>query len=382
MGNFSFLGNRYWILRHGKSIPNEKGLIVSSLENGTLPEFQLAAEGVNQARSAGESFLKELKENNIPLENVQICYSPFSRTRHTAEVVTSVLNLPFEGPQCKVMEELRERFFGPSFELQSHDKYAEIWDHDEKDPFMQPEEGGESVADVVSRLAIAVETMEKEFQGCVVLVVSHGDPLQILQTILHATNQQKGPAVEDFMSRLEAVKVPSILSQHRKYALLTGELRRITAQVVASVLNLPFEGPQCKVIEELREHYYGPSFELQSHDEVSIFNLHQIRLIWAVDEKDPFMKPEEGGDSVADVVSRLATAVETMEKEFQGCVVLVVSHGDPLQILQTVLHAMNEIKDLKERISCLDFQRLKVPSILPQHRRKFALLTGELRPII
>ena len=26
-----FLRNRYWILRHGKSIPNEKGLIVSSI---------------------------------------------------------------------------------------------------------------------------------------------------------------------------------------------------------------------------------------------------------------------------------------------------------------------------------------------------------------
>ena len=46
--------------------------------------------------------VQELKENNIPLENVRICYSPFSRTTHTAKVVASVLNLPFEGPQCKV----------------------------------------------------------------------------------------------------------------------------------------------------------------------------------------------------------------------------------------------------------------------------------------
>lgn len=47
-------------------------------------------------------YLQELKESNIPLENVRICYSPFSRTTHTAEVVASVLDLPFEGPQCKV----------------------------------------------------------------------------------------------------------------------------------------------------------------------------------------------------------------------------------------------------------------------------------------
>lgn len=48
--------------------------------------------------------LQELKENDIPLENVRICYSPFSRTTHTAKVVASVLNLSLEGPQGKVMQ--------------------------------------------------------------------------------------------------------------------------------------------------------------------------------------------------------------------------------------------------------------------------------------
>lgn len=31
METTSFLRNRYWVLRHGKSIPNERGLIVSSM---------------------------------------------------------------------------------------------------------------------------------------------------------------------------------------------------------------------------------------------------------------------------------------------------------------------------------------------------------------
>ncbi|KAK3195678.1 hypothetical protein Dsin_026988 [Dipteronia sinensis] len=220
----SFLQNRYWILRHGKSIPNEKGLVVSSLENGTRPEYQLAPDGVNQAQLAGELFLKELNQNNIAIENVRICYSPFSRTTHTAKVVASVLNLPFDGPQCKVMEDIRERYFGPTFELMSHEKYPEIWALDEKDPFM-PAEGGESVNDVASRLAVAMATMESEFQGCSILVVSHGDPLQILQTILNATKQVNG--CEEFSSRIQAVRVPTILSQHRKFALETGELRRV-----------------------------------------------------------------------------------------------------------------------------------------------------------
>lgn len=43
----------------------------------------------------------------------------------------------------------------------------------------------------------------------------------------------------------------------------------------------------------------------------------QYLEIWAVDEKDPFTRPD-GGESVDDVASRLASAVETMESEYEG----------------------------------------------------------------
>ncbi|XP_062018784.1 uncharacterized protein LOC133735390 [Rosa rugosa] len=222
----SFARNRYWVLRHGKSIPNEKGLIVSSMENGTRPEYQLAPEGVDQAKLAGELFRKVLEENSMPIENVRICYSPFSRTRQTAEVVASVLNIQFEDAQCKVMENLRERFFGPSYELMSHDKYHEVWAIDEKDPLMKPE-GGESVDDVASRLVEAIANIESQFQGCTILVVSHGDTLQILQTILNAAKPDAASTYDDLTSRMQTVRTPSILSEHRKFSLLTAELRAV-----------------------------------------------------------------------------------------------------------------------------------------------------------
>lgn len=224
--DFSFLRNSYWVLRHGRSVPNEKGLVVSSLENGTLPEFGLGSEGFNQAKSAGELFSKELKEGKIPLGNVRICYSPFSRTTETAKAVADVLGIPFESTQCKVILEFRERYFGPTFELLSHEKYSEIWALDEKEPFLPPE-GGESVANVASRLSNAVTSIEAEFQGCVILVVSHGDPLQILQTILNAAKERENSEEGDVSSRLKAVMLRSVLSQHRKFALETAELRQI-----------------------------------------------------------------------------------------------------------------------------------------------------------
>uniref|UniRef100_A0A7N0T934 Phosphoglycerate mutase n=1 Tax=Kalanchoe fedtschenkoi TaxID=63787 RepID=A0A7N0T934_KALFE len=226
MAGSSFPRNKYWILRHGKSIPNDRGVIVSSMENGTLPEYQLCPEGVDQARAAGHLFLNELKENDIPIENVRICYSPFSRTTHTAQIVASVLNIHLEGPQARMIEDLKERYFGPSFELRSHEKYPEIWDLDAKDPFARPE-GGESVSDVASRLAKALEAIESEFQDCTILIVSHGDPLQILQTVVDAFKQQSGYESNDIASRIEAVRTPSILSQHRKFALDTAELRAL-----------------------------------------------------------------------------------------------------------------------------------------------------------
>ncbi|KAL0292941.1 UNVERIFIED_CONTAM: hypothetical protein Sradi_6965700 [Sesamum radiatum] len=101
--------------------------------------------------------------------------------------------------------------FGPSFELKSHDKYPDIWAMDEKDPFMQPE-GGESVDDVVTRLTKALAIMESEFHECTVLIVSHGDPLQILQTILSAAKEQATSPANDLMSRIQAIRVPSVLT--------------------------------------------------------------------------------------------------------------------------------------------------------------------------
>ena len=42
---------------------------------------------------------------------------------------------------------------------------------------------------------------------------------------------------------------------------------------------------------------------------------------------------------MADVSSRIATIFLLTEEECEGYVILLVAHGDPLQILQTILHA-------------------------------------------
>ncbi|CAN6234364.1 unnamed protein product [Urochloa humidicola] len=184
----AILRNKYWILRHGRSVPNERGLIVSSLENGRKPEYGLALQGFEQARAAGELLRKELEEIGVPVDSVKIRYSPFSRTTETARVVAGVLGIRFVGPSCEAVTGLRERYFGPSYELLSHDKYAEVWAVDEAHPYMAPE-GGDSVADVAHRLSDVLSFTEAEFHSSAILIVSHGDPLQVFQAVLSGAKE-------------------------------------------------------------------------------------------------------------------------------------------------------------------------------------------------
>ncbi|PWZ39540.1 hypothetical protein Zm00014a_019319 [Zea mays] len=132
---------------------------------------------------------------------------------------------------------LRERYFGPSYELLSHDKYADIWSVDEAHPCMAPE-GGESVADVASRFSAVLLSAETQFHGSAILIVSHGDPLQIFQAVLSGAKENMSFLDDltnlkvkdtDDLTNLEVkdTMVASILSQHRKFALITGELRRV-----------------------------------------------------------------------------------------------------------------------------------------------------------
>ncbi|KAH7285488.1 hypothetical protein KP509_33G030600 [Ceratopteris richardii] len=228
------LKNQYWVLRHGRSKPNERGLIVSHLSNGVLEEHALSSEGVKQAQEAGYQLIKELAIINFPLEKVRIYCSPFSRTVDTAKAVAEVLKI--NPSQIQYSEHLRERYFGPDLELKSHEHYPEIWALDEYDSLVGPA-GGESVADVAARLAKIIEQIETDCQGSTpdeavqmylsslrfaVVVVSHGDPLQIFQTIIKAAVSGVANYLRDGANYDHLV-----LSKHRTYALQTGELRRI-----------------------------------------------------------------------------------------------------------------------------------------------------------
>jgi broad specificity phosphatase PhoE len=161
------LGNTYSVMRHGQSKANVAGLIVSRIETDRRGDYGLSELGRTQALEAARAC-------SLPADTL-ICSSDFSRARQTAEIVREYL----EAPGISIAQALRERCFG-EWEGTSTDNYARVWAADEADAH-QPGSGVEPAAAVLDRTTAFILDLERRHSGRRVLLVSHGDTLQILQ---------------------------------------------------------------------------------------------------------------------------------------------------------------------------------------------------------
>lgn len=159
------LKNRYYGLRHGESKANHLGLIVSSPEIGTC-KFGLTEPGRFQVLDT----LSQAK-----LASVSIYCSDFLRARETAELARRSL----AAAEPIHAEELRERYFG-ILDGSTGENYARVWEHDRVAP-QESYQGAEPAAKVLERTTRLVKRLESLHQDRVILLVSHGDPLQILE---------------------------------------------------------------------------------------------------------------------------------------------------------------------------------------------------------
>jgi len=160
--------NRYFLMRHGHSQANAQQLIISTPERG------LAAYGLSEQ---GEAQLKDVLAHWQWPAPTRILHSDFLRTTETARRVATHFGLGLQ-PEPR----LRERHFG-TLEGLSDQHYHDVWRHDEHNPEHR-EYGVESVASVAARMQGVVASLESALSGETVLLVSHGDPLQIMLTAL------------------------------------------------------------------------------------------------------------------------------------------------------------------------------------------------------
>lgn len=182
-----FHTNRYFILRHGHSLANEQGLIVSSPDNG-VSEYGLSEKGKEEVKKSITA-AKEAGLFNPKIKPVVI-YSPFLRAMETASIVTSVL----KGEKYPDSN-LKERFFG-EFELTENSNYEKGWEEDSTDP-THTNFGVESVESVAKRMVEVVKRSGRRYSEKDVILVTHGDPGQILQCVFDGLNPADHRSLQD-----------------------------------------------------------------------------------------------------------------------------------------------------------------------------------------
>ncbi|MGR2738435.1 histidine phosphatase family protein [Billgrantia sp. Q4P2] len=160
--------NRYLLMRHGHSQANARHLIISTPARG-LTSFGLSEQGEAQLEAL-------LAEWRWPAPT-RILHSDFLRTTETARRVAARFGLALQ-PEPR----LRERDFG-DFEGLADSLYPDVWAHDARDPEHR-EYGVESVTSVAARMQGVVASLEQALRDETILLVSHGDPLQIMLTAL------------------------------------------------------------------------------------------------------------------------------------------------------------------------------------------------------
>lgn len=169
------LKNRYFAMRHGQSEANVAGIIVSDPQIG-CNQFGLTALGQQQV-------IKSASNTSKLNQDTLIISSDFLRAKNTAETTQKILNTL---QPIQYSTALRERFFG-ELNGKNDSQYQMVWDIDQQNPDHQ-KFNVESANQVVSRISALIMQLEQQYfdlhknVGQKILLVAHGDVLQLLQT--------------------------------------------------------------------------------------------------------------------------------------------------------------------------------------------------------
>ena len=231
----------YFGMRHGESIPSSQQRVCSSMAAGIDPRNGLTERGREEVKRNSEAWLQANQAaitSALRSGQLLIFSSPFSRSRESAELLAATIetwwqtspgnrfsgssvsgnrvtssrvasSTPVRRPPIRIEPDLRERDFG-SFEGQSPSGpiYRRVWDQDILDPHGQPW-GVESAAAVQRRATALIQRLERQSQGHperIVVLVSHGDTLKILQTGF----QQQTPSAHQDPARVEPFRTAEI----------------------------------------------------------------------------------------------------------------------------------------------------------------------------
>ncbi len=170
--------NSYFVLRHGRNNhQTEKPDLVYGWPNEE-PPCVLDLVGREQIKAAAE----ELAEENIDL----IFSSDLLRTRQSAEIVAERLGIK----EIHYDERLRDVNWGV-FQGRTKKEAWEYYSHNMKEKFAKAVPEGESWNDCRDRMLACLEEIDSKHENRIILLVSHSDPLWLLEGALKGLNNQE-----------------------------------------------------------------------------------------------------------------------------------------------------------------------------------------------
>ena len=175
------LRNRYYAVRHGQSTANTAGIISS---DPVVALYNHGLTDVGQVEAATAARI--LSQLITDATSIVVISSDFCRAKQTADIIHSRMRLR---RPLVLKTALRERNFGQLNGL-DNGEYHKVWERDAVNPFHN-EWAVESAADVYRRGVALIAECESSYTASVIILVSHGDTLQILQTAFQLVSPSK-----------------------------------------------------------------------------------------------------------------------------------------------------------------------------------------------
>lgn len=172
---------KIFLIRHGESMQNTK-------ENNEkkLPDHKvyLTEKGKQEALEAG-LFLKEyIEKNNIDIKDATLWVSPYTRTRQTAEIINSILEIKDVKEDITLIEQRYGLFSDNTLEdikekyKEQFEFYDRYYQNDGKFYAKMPQ--GESPYDVALRIKQFINTLYRDIDEGkdTFFIVSHGTTIR------------------------------------------------------------------------------------------------------------------------------------------------------------------------------------------------------------
>ena len=170
---------RIFLIRHGESIQNTKENI------DKLPDHKiyLTDNGKHQANDCGEFLKKYCQENNIDLTNSTLFVSPYERTRQTAQIINTHLQIEDVKEDITLIEHQYGLFDNREFEewstfTEEYAYYDNYYRNNGKFYAKFPQ--GESPFDVALRTRQFINTLFRDINDGVenFFIVTHGTTMR------------------------------------------------------------------------------------------------------------------------------------------------------------------------------------------------------------